>query len=118
VRRAENETAKTAKTAKTTKATKPDRATRPDSSALAALGLERGEAVRFRRPDRARWQAGTVQGLERDGSIGLTDSNGAARAVLLAHVQVRARSRRAMGRTTRWEPLADRAARTEQLRLL
>jgi hypothetical protein len=86
------------------------------SSALAALGLERGEAVRFRRPDRARWQPGTVNGLERDGSIGLTDSNGASRAVALAHVQVRVHTRRAA--TTRWEPLADRAARTEQLRLL
>ena len=93
----------------------------PDASqgsALAALGLERGEEVRFRRPDRARWQPGTVQGLERDGSIGLTDTNGAARAVPLANVQVRVRTRRALSRTTRWEPLADRLARTEQLRLL
>ena len=85
------------------------------NSALAALGLRRGEPVRFRRPDRARWQDGTVQGVERDGSIGLTDGNGAARAVPLAQVQVRVRTRRA---AMRWEPLADRAARTEQLRLL
>jgi hypothetical protein len=88
-------------------------------SALAALGLEVGETVRFRRADRSRWQPGKVSRLERDGSIGITDTNGAARAVPLAHVQVEERTRRRRGGATpRWEPLADRAGRTEQLRLL
>jgi hypothetical protein len=88
-------------------------------SALAALGLAVGETVRFRRADRSRWQAGKVAGIERDGSIGITDANGAARAVALVHVQVEQRSRRRRsGAPARWEPLADRAGRTEQLRLL
>jgi hypothetical protein len=88
-------------------------------SALAALGLVVGETVRFRRADRSRWQPGRVSGIERDGSIGITDGNGAARAVALAQVQVEQRTRRRRpGAAVRWEPLADRAGRTEQLRLL
>jgi hypothetical protein len=88
-------------------------------SALAALGVARGEAVRFRRPDRVRWQPGIVQRIERDGSIGITDANGSARAVPLAHVQVRVRPRRpGLAAPHRWEPLADRAGRAEQLTLL
>lgn len=91
----------------------------PQASALAGLGLEIGEAVRFRRADRTRWQSGTAQRLERDGSIGITDANGAARAVPLAHVLVRVRPRRpSQPPPDRWEPLADRAARCEQLSLL
>jgi len=84
----------------------------PQASALAALGLAAGEAVRFRRADRSRWQPGVVSRLERDGSIGITDANGSARAVPLAQVQVKVRA------TARWEPLAERAARAEQLSLL
>ena len=79
------------------------------------MGLRAGEKVRFRRPDRARWQNGTVARRERDGSIGITDENGAARAIPLQLVQVRcAGPRGAKG----WEPLLDRATRTEQLSLL
>ena len=52
---------------------------------------------------------------ERDGSIGITDENGAARAIPMQLVQVRSRGPRgAKG----WEPLLDRATRTEQLSLL
>ena len=91
----------------------------PHASALAGLGLQVGEAVRFRRADRTRWQTGTAQRIERDGSIGITDANGAARAVPLAHVLVRVRARRPGDPPPkRWEPLADRAARAEQLSLL
>jgi hypothetical protein len=86
-------------------------------SALAALGLTVGEAVRFRRADRARWQEGRVQQIERDGSIGLVDANGAARAVPMSRILVRVR-RGATVTATRWEPLADRAGRAEQLTLL
>jgi hypothetical protein len=82
---------------------------------LAQLGLRQGERVRFRRPDRARWQPGTVHRRERDGSVRITDTNGAARAIPIQLVQVRcAGPRGAMG----WEPLLDRATRTEQLSLL
>jgi hypothetical protein len=100
----------------------PSRRARPDTeaaaSALAALGLALGEEVRFRRPDRARWQPGLVQRVERDGSIGITDANGAARAVPLTSISVRVRPRHPGGTPPpRWEPLTDRAARIEQLTL-
>ncbi len=78
------------------------------------LGLTAGEAVRFRRRG-SRWQAGTVARLERDGSIGIIDAKGASRAISVERVEVRCTGQR--GRKG-WEPLAERAARTEQLRLL
>jgi hypothetical protein len=82
---------------------------------LEALGLRPGEKVRFRRPDRARWQTGTVRRLERDGSLGLVDGNGASRAVALELVEVRVAGPRG---ATAWEPLPVRAGRVEQLDLL
>lgn len=78
------------------------------------LGLRVGEPVRFLRVDRSRWQDGVVRGVERDGSLSITDGAGACRAVALNHIVVRGEGRRG-GR--RWEPLLDRAARTEQLEL-
>ena len=74
------------------------------------LGLEPGEAIRFRRPDRVRWQDGVATGLERDGSLAVTDRDGASRAIPVELVLVRARR-------GAWEPLLDRAARTVQLQL-
>lgn len=74
------------------------------------FGLEPGETVRFRRPDRTRWQEGVATGVERDGSLSVADRDGAHRAVPVEHVLVR-RGRRG------WEPLVDRAARTVQLQL-
>ena len=74
------------------------------------FGLEPGESVRFRRPDRSRWQDGVAVGVERDGSLAVADRDGSHRAVPLELVLVR-RGRRA------WEPLVDRAARTVQLQL-
>lgn len=82
-----------------------------DTSALAAVGLRPGERVRFRRVDRARWQVGTVHRIERDGTLRVTDGDGGARTVPFAQIQVQ-------GRSGRWEPLADRAARAVQLTLL
>jgi hypothetical protein len=105
--------------ATTRKASAREAAKAAEASALAALGLAVGEEIRFLRPDRSRWQPGTVHRLERDGSIGLTDANGGARAVALTQVRVRVRARRSgLAPPDRWEPLADRAARTEQLTLL
>ena len=49
------------------------------------------------------------------GSIGLRDAKGAARALPVDRLEVRTTGPR--GATT-WEPLAERAARTEQMRLL
>jgi len=82
-----------------------------DASALEAIGLRVGEAVRFRRAERSRWQVGMVRRLERDGSLQVTDADGAARNVILAEVWVSARS----GRSPRWEPLAERTSRAVQL---
>lgn len=74
------------------------------------LGIESGEAVRFRRADRARWQDGVATGIERDGSLAITDRDGAHRAIPVEHVLVRAKR-------GRWEPLLERASRTVQLQL-
>lgn len=82
---------------------------------LLRLGLRPGERVRFKRPDRSRWQAGKATGVGRDGSLAITDGKGAARAVPLQHVEVQVVTARG---ATRWEPLIDRASRTEQLKLL
>jgi hypothetical protein len=82
---------------------------------LAELGMAVGERVRFRSPDKGRWQAGRVTRRERDGSLGVVDTKGSARAIPLDGVLVRCTGPR--GATT-WEPLLDRAARTEQLKLL
>ena len=79
------------------------------------LGLRVGEKVRFRRTGRARWQDGTVTRREKDGSLGIADGKGAACAIPLHRVEVRcAGPRGGQG----WEPLLDRAARVEQMRLL
>jgi len=90
--------------------------TAAERSALEALGLQPGEQVRFRRADRARWQLGTVQCLERDGSLRVTDADGGARAVPLAGIEVQDRAGRA--RSPRWEPLAERSSRAVQLTLM
>ncbi|MEJ5254526.1 MAG: hypothetical protein WHS89_04180 [Acidimicrobiales bacterium] len=84
-------------------------------SGLAVLGLRPGDPVRFRRRDDERWKDAVVVRRERDGSIGLRDRKGASRAIAIEHIQVRAVGPRG---GTVWESLAERAARTEQLRLL
>jgi hypothetical protein len=78
---------------------------------LEAIGLVPGEQVRFRRRDRARWQVGAVVCVERDGSLRVTDEDGAARAVPLTHVQVQAT------RAAQWEPLSERSRRGLQMQL-
>ncbi len=83
-----------------------------DDTGLAAIGLRAGEQVRFRRREHGRWELGTVIAIERDGSIGVRDARGGARALPMARIEVRATGPR--GART-WEPLADRASRTEQL---
>jgi hypothetical protein len=84
-------------------------------SALAELGLRPGDAVRFRRTASERWKLATVERRERDGSLGLRDANGASRAIAVGSVEVRSTGRRG---GTVWEPVAERAARTEQMKLL
>lgn len=52
---------------------------------------------------------------ERDGSIGVRDERGAARALAIDRLQVRTTGKRG---GVVWEPVADRAERDEQLGLL
>ncbi len=82
---------------------------------LARVGLSAGEQVRFRRRPSARWSTGIVERLERDGSVGLRDPKGAAVAITVARIEVNREGPRG---GSVWEPLADRLARNEQLRLL
>lgn len=82
---------------------------------LAELGLASGDAVRFRRTDDERWKDATVERRERDGSLGIRDAKGAARAIPLDRIQVKGTGKRG---GVVWEPLPDKLARDEQLRLL
>ena len=84
-------------------------------AALTAIGLAPGDRVRFRRRETERWKAAVVERRERDGSLGLRDGRGAARAIPLEHVEVRTTGPRG---AVAWEPAVERAARSEQLRLL
>lgn len=86
-----------------------------DDGDLVAIGLRRGDQVRFRRATDEHWKQAVVVRRERDGSIGLRDDNGASRAIAMDLIEVRARGQRG---GVVWEPLVERAARTEQLRLL
>lgn len=85
----------------------------PDTDpALLEVGLRPGDRVRFRRRDGGHWHEGVVERRERDGSIGLRDARGAARALPVERLEVRSEGRRG---GVVWEPVADRAARDEQL---
>ena len=84
-------------------------------SQLAKIGLRPGDRVRFRRRETERWKEAVVERREKDGGIGLRDLKGAARSIAIEQIEVRGRGPR--GGVT-WEPLADRAGRTEQMKLL
>jgi len=81
---------------------------------LLDVGLHAGDVVRFRPRPTARWQEVTVVRRERDGSIGVRDAKGAARALALDRLEVATPGPR--GART-WEPLAERADRDVQLDL-
>lgn len=82
---------------------------------LAELGVAPGDQVRFRRHDGERWKSATVARREKDGSVGLHDARGGARSIAIACIEVRGLGPRG---GVVWEPLAERAARTEQLALV
>ncbi len=84
-------------------------------SALLEVGLRPGDRVRFRQREGGAWKEGRVERRERDGSIGVRDERGAARALPVDRLQVRATGRRG---GTVWEPVTERAGRDEQLGLL
>ena len=92
-----------------------DRSHPPLSDGLAVLGLSAGEAVRWRAGRTGRWQTGKITHRERDGSIGVTDRRGLARSLAVERLEVSCAGPRG---APRWEPLTERASRTEQLRLL
>ena len=94
------------------------RAVPPDpypETGLAELGLARGDHVRFRRTENERWKQATVSRRERDGSVGLHDPKGASRSIPVACIEVRGSGPRG---GVVWEPLTERAARTEQMPLV
>lgn len=81
-------------------------------SALLEVGLRPGDRVRFRRTDGGAWKEAKVERRERDGSVGVRDERGAARAINIDRLQVRTKGPR--GGAT-WEPVAERATKDEQL---
>lgn len=85
------------------------------SEGLAILGLREGEAVRWKAGTGGRWHTGRVSHRERDGSVGVLDRRGLARSLTVDRLEVACEGPRG---ARRWEPLSERAARTEQLRLL
>lgn len=84
------------------------------SDRLASIGLEPGAEVRFRRSGGEHWLAARVLAREADGSVGLRDARGRLRAIPIERIEVSERGPRG-GRV--WTPLAEVAARTEQLGL-
>ena len=84
-------------------------------TSLAALGLAPGVRARFRRREGERWHLARVERIEADGSLGLRDAKGASRCIPMERVEVAANGPR--GAPT-WEPATERAARSEQQRLL
>jgi hypothetical protein len=84
-------------------------------SALVEVGLRPGDRVRFRQREGGSWKEATVERRERDGSVGVRDERGAARAITLDRLQVRTTGKRG---GVVWEPVVERAQRDEQLGLL
>ena len=82
---------------------------------LVALGLAAGMRVRFRRDPSDRWKLAVVERVEKDGSLGLRDGKVASRAIPIELVEVETRGPRG---AKAWEPVTERAARNEQLKLL
>lgn len=87
----------------------------PSVEALVGLGLRKGSRLRWRRAASERWQEGIAERVEKDGSVGLRDGKGRARAIPVALVEVRGAGPR--GGTT-WTPLTEIATQDEQLTLL
>lgn len=81
-------------------------------SALLEVGLRQGDQVRFRRVSGGSWNEARVERRERDGSIGVRDSRGAARSIPIERLQVRIQGPRG---GLSWEPVTERAERQEQL---
>jgi len=87
-----------------------------DHGDLEILGVRVGEPVRWLTTGGAgRWHHGVIGRRERDGSVGVTDTDGAARSIAVDRLEVGCSGPRG---ARSWEPLTRRAGRSEQLSLL
>ena len=76
----------------------------PIDDGLADLGLEIGQIVRYIGSSDKRYREGVVLRRERDGSIGLRDERGRARAIPVERIEVRVVGPRG---GEQWVPLAE-----------
>ncbi|HRW38823.1 MAG: hypothetical protein KDB04_04700 [Acidimicrobiales bacterium] len=76
----------------------------PIDDGLAELGLEIGQIVRYLGSSDRRYREGVVLRRERDGSIGLRDDRGRARAITAERIEVRVVGPRG---GEQWLPLTD-----------
>jgi hypothetical protein len=76
----------------------------PIDDGLADLGLEIGQIVRYIGASDKRYREGVVLRRERDGSIGLRDDRGRARAIPVERIEVRSVGPRG---GEQWVPLTD-----------
>ncbi len=80
------------------------RRTSPVDDGLAELGLEIGQLVRYMGRTDKRFHDGVVLRRERDGSVGLRDERGRARAIAIDAIEVRQLGPRG---GAQWIPLTD-----------
>lgn len=71
---------------------------------LAAMGLEFGQIVRYAGTSDKRYREGVVLRREKDGSVGLRDDRGRARAIPVERIEVRVVGPRG---GEQWIPLVD-----------
>lgn len=76
----------------------------PFDDGLAEVGLEIGQIVRYQGSTDRRFHDGVVLRRERDGSIGLRDERGRARAIAIDKIEVRVLGPRG---GEQWIPLTD-----------
>lgn len=76
----------------------------PIDDGLAELGLEIGQLVRYVGTSDKRFREGVVLRRERDGSVGLRDERGRARAIPVDRIEVRVVGPRG---GEQWIPLTD-----------
>ena len=76
----------------------------PLDDALAEVGLEIGQLVRYVGSSDRRFREGVVLRREKDGSIGLRDERGRARAIPVERIEVRVVGPRG---GEQWVPLTD-----------
>lgn len=76
----------------------------PVDDGLAEIGLEIGQLVRYQGTSDKRFHDGVVLRRERDGSVGLRDDRGRARAIPIDAIEVRVVGPRG---GAQWIPLTD-----------